>query len=195
MLAANATTLRYVYLVVGLGLAGCNTLVGPDRGDPAQFAFQTAVQFACRQWSPARPATSLGLFDVFLRYNPAEDRVDGPTDAQVRTVLRAGATIVHRFNFPAVRAILPISRIPDLAADVVRGVVDPQLTEVRVAIGFHQRIESDWITALGGRVTHTFSNTPTVFAIVPDASIPALRIHPGVRYVEQMDGGGCFGQD
>lgn len=171
-----------------LATVACQESLGPDRGDPAEYAFSTAVSFACGSWFPSQPATSLGLFDVELARNDG-DLDDGPSRNQLRSIVRSGGTVIHSFHVDMVRAILPLAAVPALGASRVRGVTAPHDLTVRVFVGFHGAIDGSAILDLGGVIASMFGQT--VVAVLPDAAIPVLRRRPSIRYVEQV-GSGCL---
>ena len=172
----------------------CTNALGPDRGDPAQYAFTSPIRLLCGSWAPALPTQPLGLFDIYLDSNQlAAD--GGPTDAQSRVIVRLGGTIVYRYHLNIIRAILPWQAASRTGAGLVRGVMDARSTDVGVAVGFKTVIDPDLILTAGGRITYTFIHSPILFGYVPDARIPEIRSNTSVRYVERLEGGNCTGPD
>jgi len=186
-------TLRYLTASL-VAVAGCapDELLGPDRGDPAQYAFAFPVQFTCGRWWPSAPEPALGLFDVHLPRYTADDPDTGPRREQLQAIVAAGGTIVHSFHVDAVRTILPTLAVPDLVAAKVRGVTVPQDYSISAFVGFRDAIDPTVVTRRGGTVTAVYQSIGAIYAIVQDQVIPGIRAEPAVRYFEHDGGGTCF---
>lgn len=175
--------------------AACSGFLGPDRGDPAQFAFADSVRFGCGYWFPSPPDTEFGLFDI-----PGGLTGPGEPEALARQrllddVLGAGGTIVRRYNLLMVRAILPISSVSQLQFFTLHGVVQRELsrTTFRVFVGFRDGIAPSAIESRGGSILQVYDALDMVLAIFPDGEVPALRRDPRVLFVEHALGIDCPG--
>lgn len=176
-------------LVVMLpAFVACGEEFGPDRGDPARFKFTESFTFSCGAWYPRPPDVTMGLFDVAVERSASAPN-DRASDAAIREVVRAGGTVVYRFNVGKVRAILPVANARALGKRLA-GVTDPRLVEDTVAVGFRGAIVSGEVTRLGGRILGRFDNT--VYAWIPDPFVSNLRRASRVEYVEDATGVICL---
>lgn len=181
-------TIQRALLAALLGLPGCVDLAGPDRSDPAAFAFPAPVSFFCGDWVGGEPRVALGLFDIYFSGS------EPPTSAQVASIRRRGGTVVHVFNLGRVRAIIRPGAVTAIRPAEARGVTDPTDHTVRVVIGFEGSTgDASAILPHGGRIVAAFRSGENiaVLAVVPDRAIPAIRAHHRVRYVE-LNLGGCL---
>jgi hypothetical protein len=63
-------------------------------GAPAEFVLSAAVSFRCGSWSPAAPARTVGLFDIY--FDSGELSADGgPADSRKRLIERLGGTVTQ----------------------------------------------------------------------------------------------------
>jgi hypothetical protein len=120
---------------LGMSLATCALLVAcetstsvellpPFEGDPATVVMPADLSYACRGWSQSPPDVDYGLFDVFFTYHTSGDPEDRPTADQRAQILRLNGRIVHEFNVPMIRAVLQPVAVPELDANITRGVPD-----------------------------------------------------------------------
>lgn len=195
--------LKHWVCFVGLfSVAACQDAMGPDRGDPAQYAL-SGFAFYCSHWSPEQPTVKVGLFDVLFpatHYQGLNSTKGGlpPSDEQRHVILALGGTIVHQFQVPIIRAIFPINNVPRLFGsrttrpNYLRGISDPTDLNVSAAIGYTRAItvsDTAYLRALGVQINHVFS-FPAIQATLPDSAVGLLRARPEVQYVE-AGGIGC----
>ena len=142
------------------------------------------------------------LVDVYFGRGSPEGPWDGPTATDIKLVTAHGGRVLYRFNVPAVRARIILSKIPDLVEEgrvTVRDVPDATRYDVpSLSVGFTRPLRDsevgwrsmsvvDLYVSLGGRVDyHSFN---ALSGVLPDRSIPVLRIRPDVTYVQA---GGVF---
>ncbi|MBX3146441.1 MAG: hypothetical protein KF785_06680 [Gemmatimonadales bacterium] len=189
--------MRRFGLILAISAAsGCSDYLGPDRGNPADYAFAQPYLYSSCHRTDAVPTLpnglSLGLFDVLLIRNDESDAHGAPRSDEVRRIVQAGGTVVHSFNLPLVRAILPAAALPTLRNVVIHGVTEPHQLDTRVIVGFHTTIVPDAVTGRGGTILQAYASFPAVHAIVPDAAIASLRKDNRVQYVESALGIGCL---
>ena len=192
-------------LIVTLAaLVACQDAMGPDRGDPAQYAL-SGVDYACSRWSPAEPTARLGLFDVSfppLQFQGLNSTKGGPPPSaeQRHMILALGGTIVHEFQLPIIRAILPTRNVPRLFAsrtagsDHLAGVSDPTDLTVYAAIGYTRAItaaDTTYLQALGVHIQEVMTSFPSVHATIPDSAVGVLRARAEIQYVEPF-GAACL---
>lgn len=187
---------RFALILAISAASGCGDYLGPDRGNPADYAFTQPYLYPLCSRTPEVPTLpnglSLGLFDVLLFRNDERDAHAAPRSDEIRRIVQAGGTVVHTFNIPLVRTILPATALPTLSNVMIHGVTEPHRLDTRVFVGFHTTIVPDIVTGHGGTILQAYSSFPAVHAIVPDAAIPNLRKDSRVRYVESALGGGCL---
>ncbi len=177
-------------LAVLPALLACGENLGPDRGDPARFKFSENFTFSCGAWYPRPPDVTLGLFDVAVGRSASAPN-DRPSDGAIRALVRAGGTVVYRFNVGKVRVILPIANAGALGKRLV-AVTDPRRAEDTVTVGFRGAIVTEEVTRLGGRILGRSDNTGTAIAWIPDPLVPNLRRVSRVEYVEDATGVLCL---
>jgi hypothetical protein len=180
-------------LFLPLVAAACESALGPDRGDPAQFTFSEAIAYKCGSWSTATaPSQSLGLFDVYFKSSLAAG-IEPPSRQDLERIVRFQGTIVQPFQVNGVRAILPVAAVPQLGAPAVLGVVQPNVLEHSVSLGFDEMGEGWRIYVHGGRIAWQASLTPDFFAVVPDTGIRGLSREASLRFME-LTASGCGGR-
>ena len=163
--------------------AACSDFSGPDRGDPAQYALAD-VSYGICGWYPEQPPPQLALFDVMWRDEEPEQL--RPTEAQRQAILDANGTIVHEFNFAAIRAILPVDSLPALDPNRARSVADPDDYTVEVFVIYDRPVsEADSIRViqLGATRVRMLRIIDGLIAVVSDDLVPRLRRESGVRWV------------
>lgn len=132
------------------------------------------------------------LLDVFFGRASAEGPWNGPTASDIDLVTSQAGRVLYQFNVPAVRARILLSRVPDLVEEgfwiTVRDVPDPTRYDVpSLSVGFSRPLldaDVELYVSLGGRVEHRFEFINALSGILPDRSIPDLRDHSDVEYVE-----------
>jgi hypothetical protein len=180
-----------ILLVAGIALAcltACQSLLGTDNLDPSDFEFAERVAYACGSWNPAQPDVELGLFDVLWGGSG-----ESPMGRQRARVVDLGGKVVHAFHVPMLRILIPPEQVPELDANLVKGVPSAGQYLVRLFITFDEplaRQDFELIEALGGRVETWYKSVPTVLAVVPDSKVPFLRRWHRVQFVEPV-GIGC----
>jgi hypothetical protein len=192
----SLTVLLARWGATGLSLAllstACSDFLGPDRGDPAQYAFTDSVFYACGSWHPAPPTSQLGLFDIPSGPASEAESFDEAKRRLIDRVLEANGTIVRRYNVVMVRAILPVNAIPGLQVSTVYGVVELNGDVVKVFVGFHGAIERSAIEARGGTVLQEYGAFGIVLAMISDHQVPALLRDLRVSFVEQALSKDCL---
>lgn len=189
---------RTIRAIVGMVLAAtagaCGEALGPDRGNPAQYAFTDSVRFSCGGWKPGPPTVALGLFDIPGGLDTILTNLDTLAELQVQArerlvqrLLALDGTIVRKYNLLMVRAILPVARVPELGGDAtVYGVIRSELKQdtFRVFVGFRDGIFPAVIEARGGTILQAYGALDAVLALLPDPAVPAVQRDPSVRFVE-----------
>ena len=178
-------------LAVAVTLSGCSEVVGlSSELDIGEIVLPREVRYVCDGWVPAEPEQEFGLFDVIWGG-------EGPARRSHREQIRqAGGEVVHSFQLPKVRAILPVHRVPELNAYQVRGVPDVEDLSVGVGLLLRSEVTEEdlaWITSLGGEILRVLRTVPIVQATVPDARIPEIRAHGRVEDVSLSGAGACPG--
>jgi hypothetical protein len=114
-----------------------------------------------------------------------------PSDADVSAVERVGGRVLHRFNVALLRVVLDTAGIvaltdgPEAIADVAAAVGDPADLSADVQVFYRRPITAEdeaAVTRLGGRRLNR-APRPVLYAVMPDAAIPALGREPGVAFV------------
>lgn len=172
--------------------AAAYRLPEPDQSlDPAALVIGEYIATPCGNNEPLLSRPEWAVVDIFFGRRSERDPVTGPRQEHLRAVSGRGGIVLHRFNVPAVRAYIQLSRIPDLVASEfwvsVRAVPNPRRYDLDVLVGFVTPLrESDLeqFQRLGGRITTRFSFIDAIGGVLPDRSIPALRASDRTRYVE-----------
>ena len=139
------------------------------------------------------------LVDVYFGRATAEGPWDGPTETDIELVTAHGGWVLYRFNVPAVRARIILSKIPDLVEEgywiTVRDVPDATRYDVpSLSVGFTRPLSDsdvDLYVSLGGRVDYRWDFINALSGVLPDRSIPVLRSQPDVTYI-QAGGVACL---
>lgn len=155
---------------------------------PARATERPAPLYMCGTWL-STPPPEVGLYDVYLPYGGETGGYLGPSDTLRQIVIRAGGTIVHEFNFPAVRAEVRVSNVAGTLPNggYILTVDDPNQYPVDAFVGFQSAVtDTDrvFLTSLGATIVDEFGFGAAVEAIVPDEAIPTVRANPRVKYVE-----------
>lgn len=181
--------MKGLLLSVAATVVACSgDIAGPNRGDPAQYAFATDVSFSCGSWYPFVPSVELGLFDVTFGVQGPR-----PTEASLRRVVERGGTVVHRFHLNRARVIMAPAAVASLAAVSVAGVRDATDYTVQLAFGLSgQHVPALFASDLGKIIWMSSSAPFSVFAEMDDAVVPTLRADPTVTYVESGGGVACL---
>jgi hypothetical protein len=180
------------YAVLALAFAGSVARAGA-LPSAAFLPGCAGYEYVCDQWNPSAPSTARCLFD--LHFIPRlGDPLDGPSEAERDAVRRAGGRIVYEFHLPTIRARLCVSEIPPAGAYWVESVADPGKHVVDALIGIPLPLSAEdraFLVGLGVEIIGEIAFIDVIHAFVPDASIPAIRAHPDVRYLEE-DARGCL---
>ena len=139
------------------------------------------------------------LVDVYFGRGSPEGPWDGPTETDIKLVTAHGGRVLYRFNVPAVRARMILSKIPDLVEEgfsiTVRDVPDVTRYDVpSLSVAFTRPLRDsdvDLYVSLGGRVDYRWDFINALSGVLPDRSIPVLRSRPDVTYV-QAGGVACL---
>lgn len=122
------------------------------------------------------------LVDVFFGRPSASGPWTEPTENDVALVESHGGRVLHRFNVPAVRARVLLSRLPGLVEDgfwiTVRDVPDDTRYDVEIITGLTRSVgdaDVERFRSLGGRITHRWQSISSLAGILPDRSIPDWR--------------------
>jgi hypothetical protein len=192
-----------VFSAALLVVAGCADVLGPVDDfelpepdlslDPNRLTVGAYIATPCAfGWhgdglAHLRDRHEWALVDIFF----GSGVVTGPTESDVDLVRSHGGRVLHRFNVPAVRARILLSRIPDLVRDghwiTVREVPDATRFDLVLSVGYRrptQDLDLAIIAAYGGRVTHRYISIPWLGVILPDRTVPVLRDRYEVEHVE-----------
>lgn len=130
------------------------------------------------------------LVDVFLGRSSTSGPWTEPTENDVALVESHGGRVLHRFNVPAVRARVLLSRLPGLIEDgfwiTVRDVPDDTRYDVEILTGLTRSVgaaDAERFRSLGGRITHRWQSINSLAGILPDRSVPDWR-DESVEYAE-----------
>lgn len=179
---------NHVALLGILTAGACSNVLGPDRGNPAQYAFADSVQFSCGGWSPAPPTAELGLFDIPGTLANLQEPEAQARQRLLQEVLAVDGTIVKQYNLLMVRAIVPVSRVPELGSyATLHGVVRRELkgNTFRVFVAFRGGLFPSVIEARGGTILRVYDAFNAVLAMLPDPAVPAVQQDQRVLFVEQ----------
>jgi hypothetical protein len=196
-----------ISLGFGLSVLSCKNPVGipegiPDAEIPPILGIDSVVVgqpvFFCSRWVEGfDPPSGRMIVDLYFGRAGPEVPPDRPLHEQITAVEHHGGRILHRFQFPAVRADIPASRIPELyqsgSLNLARAVPYSDRFDWPVMVGYIDPpgdAELARFADLGGRLTHVFETFPAIAGDLPDAAFPALRADGGVGYVE-ADGSLC----
>lgn len=152
--------------------------------DPHDFTVE-ATTYACGGWGPVVPSREVALLDIYFGRRTLEDPGDRPREESLAQVEALGGTVVHTFHLPMARAIMSVDSVPALSANFVNGVPDADDFRVEVLVLISTPLsegERAFFESVGATDLHEYSFF--ISALAPDASIPAIREHPGVGYVE-----------
>jgi len=201
---------------VGLGLflvSGCADVVAPADDfeipppdlslDPGRLTVGEYIATPCAfgklgdGLEHLRENDEWALVDIFFGRDSPDGPWTGPTVGDVEFVRSHGGRVLHRFNVPAVRARIVVSRIPGLVKEglwiTVRDVPDASRYDLELHVGFHRPLtdsDSVLIAGLGGRITHRWDFINALGVLLPDRSVPDLRERSDVEYVE-VNGVAC----
>ena len=171
--------------LLALTAAACEDSLGPPPPEYAQYAFGYEVSYACSGWSPSQPAVALGLFDIIDGSSDPLAPRDRPSDPLLQEITSRGGIIAYSFNIPKVRAVLDPAVVPQLTANIVRGVRDPVDFTVKVFVRFRGGVINDRVVKrYGGKILDVYDQFGIVLAAVSDARLPALRADRRLEYVE-----------
>lgn len=163
----------------------------PDQSlDPDALVLGDIIATRCRRNEQLLSRREWAVVDIFFGRRSERDPLTGPQPEHLRAVSARGGIVLHRFNIPAVRAYIQLSRIPELVANefwvTVREVPDPRRYDLQVLVGYVSSVqESDLelFRRLGGRITYRFSIMDGIAGVLPDRSIPELRASARTRHV------------
>lgn len=204
-------------LLVGIGLVlapACSDLVGPTDDfelpepdtslDPDRLSVGEYIATPCafgkqgNRLAHLRGQHEWALVDIYFGRSSPEGPWGPPTANDIRLVRSHGGTVHHRFNLPAVRARIRLSRIPGLVEEgfwiTVRDVPDATRYDVPLIVGFNRPLQDadvDLFVSLGGRINHRFDFINALAGVLPDRSIPGFQSRSDVQYVE-TDGVACL---
>jgi hypothetical protein len=136
------------------------------------------AQYYCDAWQHCRPQAATATFDLLVSGA-------GGLDA----IRQAGGTVLHEFNVPLVRATLPVDAVPTLWHDRwinhAREVApeSPFEFEGLIVLPLPLSTADREFLELSG-VSITYESRALIVARIPDAAVPTIRNHPGVRFVE-----------
>jgi hypothetical protein len=179
-------------------------LPDPDPSlDPARLAVGDYIATPCGLNRPDGFAHLEGrdewtLVDVYVGRASEAGPWGAPTADDVRLVQRHGGHVVHRYNIPAVRAHMNLSRIPAMVADgfwvTVRDVPDASRYDVPLSIGFDRPLTDEDLVRFvqaGGRIDYRWDFIDAIAGVLPDRSIPLFQERDDVVWV-QADGVACL---
>jgi hypothetical protein len=139
------------------------------------------------EWSPEPPKRAEGIFDLY-----------GVGGEGTRSVIQQlGGKVIYEFHVPVVRALLPVSALAATGANWARSVEGQDLLDhmVTVILGIPTPLsDSDrqFLEGLGATIIYEWTAVNAVYISVPDESIPAILLHPGVWDLE-LNIYGCLG--
>lgn len=176
-----------------------DTSLDPDRLTVGEYiATPCAFAKSGNRLAHLREREERALVDVFFGRDSADGPRDGPTASDIDLVRSHGGRVLYRFNVPAVRARITLSRIPDLVEQgfwiTVRDVPDASRYDVELTVGFRRGLQDadiDLFESLGGRVTYRWDSIDGLAGILPDRSIAVLQDRSDVEYV-QASSVGCI---
>jgi hypothetical protein len=181
-------------LAFAAGVGGCS-LSGRAVTKPATTATPPLVGvplYACGQWQTANqlaPGTRV-LVDVYF---PSEEGYAplAPLQSHRDLIAAYNGRIVYSFHFRALRVVMPVEKIPELAARnraVVYDVPDTTRHDWAVSVNYrddHRFGPADeaQFVLLGGRIRHRWPSLNSISGDLPDQSVPALWRNPVVKGV------------
>ncbi len=180
-----------VALVAVAALASCGDQVpmSPPGADPNDLRIGAPL-YVCGQWTPDWSAIPPDILTADVHFRP-DTSLQGPTDGEVALLTDRGATVVHRYHFPAVRVEMSSARLKAMLDSVyvnaVMSVPDPARFDWTFTIMLQKPVtiaDTAYIARLGGLVRGIFHSMPGMVVDLPDASLPYLRSWPGVRYID-----------
>jgi hypothetical protein len=215
MSTLTGRTLRGMAMVAAAVIAaGCADLVlpapaldlpDPDPSlDPARLSVGDYIATPCGLNRPdgfaeLEARDEWALVDVYFGRASEHGPWGAPTSDDVRLVQRHGGHVVHRYNIPAVRAHMNLSRIPAMVADgfwvTVRDVPDASRYDVPLSIGFDRPLTDEDLARFveaGGRIDYRWDFIDAIAGVLPDRSIPLFQERDDVAWV-QAESVACTG--
>ncbi|MDT8368144.1 MAG: hypothetical protein RQ745_02980 [Longimicrobiales bacterium] len=146
------------------------------------------IIFGCNNWSAGvAPLQDQLVVDVFFGRSGPSEPDDRPLPDQLAQIPSLGGRVLHQFNFPAARAVLPTRSIPELDANHVREVPFGDRFDWSVGVGLRRALEpGDTILfrSLGGEPGDVLLEGTMFFGRLPDDGIAELRTHPQIAWVD-----------
>jgi hypothetical protein len=179
-------SLRLVLLVVPALMipTGAVHSVQPFEVPPGQATYE----YLCGFWIPEEPRTNWILVDVCMCGFDGGRDFTGPTEAQREVIRELGGKLLYEFNVPFIRARMPVAAMGSLDYFCwVQSVSHPRRYPVEMFIGLNGPLSAAdraFLESLGVVIVREPPHGRSVLAIIPDASIPAVRTQGGFRYVE-----------
>ena len=177
----QTATLALLISVAAL-LAGCGHDSGVDPRPVLVDEPSTYVgpwNYLCGAWNPSHPTVASATFDLHV------------SPGAVEKIREAGGTIVHEFNVPIVRAYLPVDAVPRLASTghiwAALQVAPDSAFDFGGIIGIPTPLSGDdrnFLESAGVTIIQEFNHSDAIYALIPDASVPAIRSRPSVRGLE-----------
>lgn len=136
--------------------------------------------FVCGKWSPQAPTVELAAFDLLV-----------VGDAPIEEIRRAGGTVLHAYQVPLVRALVPVDAIPRLGSGL--HIVHAQEVSVDGPLAFRGSVgfvgaatdaDVELLRQLGVTDMRVGYRGLYVEGDIPDAAVGAIRDHERVRWVE-----------
>jgi hypothetical protein len=177
----RATTYAFLGLAVSICVAWA---AQPFETPPGQASYE----YMCGTWVPEAPNTRWVLLDVCMCGWDGGSVYHEPTEAQREVIRSLGGKILYEFNVPFIRARLPFSEVENLDFWCwAQSVPHPKRYPVDLLIGLEEPLsdrDREFLSSLGVVILSESSGRPSIHAIVPDASIPAIRSSLALRYLE-----------
>ncbi len=187
-----------VAALAALASCGDQAPVAPIGADPKDLIVGVPL-YVCGHWTPDTSVVLPDTLTADVHFRP-DTSLQGPTDGEVALFTGRGATIVHRFHFPAVRITMSSARLRAMLDSVyvnaVTSVPAPARFDWTFVIMLQRAVtiaDTQYITRLGGLLRGTFRSMPGMVADLPDESLPYLRAWPGVRYIDNSIYGCAYG--
>jgi len=167
-----------VLVLSAAGVLGCGreTTVQGVVAPPPEPCTEPA-SFICSAWRPCEPSVVTAVFEIQAAGPAIRDAIE-----------RAGGTVLHEYHVTLIRARLHVSSVPALVRRSVALQVRPdQGLEFDGLITFpHSVTTSDrgFLESIGVTVLREFQSIPVIYALIPDAAVPAILSRAEGMYVE-----------
>ncbi len=183
-----------------LTFQSCNSPSNSDDNntyDPHDYTVEP-VEYACGYWASHSPNQEVALIDILFYRSPIHEQPDRATDEEIERAESCGGIVVHEFNVPMARIILPVDSLSGVFPIIfARGVEDADIFKLDLIVGFEMPFtieDQAFLDSLGVEILYVSTSSLMINALVPDMVIPALRDHETISSIG-VNSYGCLSND